>query len=305
MMATPSAASGLAKATPVRDLLGMQSANGAWPSHSGKRTGNTEATALAVLALTAAGEADAADRGARWLAQNQRADGSWSFTSAVDEPSWATSLAILAMADRDRGRAIRGARWLVDLKGRKLGLMASLLHRVSPRTMVVPIDPNLQGWPWRIHAASFVEPTAYALIVLKRLRRELGGAAAGRIVEAEAMLYDRMCRGGGWNYGNSVVYEIDLPPYADATAIALIGLQGHRADEKTRQSLEVLRRLASEVGSGLALAWSTLCLSAYGESVEDVQRRLVRRYTETAFLGETKTLALAVLAAHDPAALRL
>ena len=304
-MASPPAGSRFGTATPVRALLEAQNVTGGWPSHVGKSTDSTEATALAVLALTAAGEPAAAERGARSLARNQRGDGSWSFTSAVDEPSWATSLATLAMADRDRGAALRGARWLLGLKGRKLGLITSLLHRVSPRTMLVRMNPDLQGWPWRKDAASFVEPTAYAVMVLKRLRRELGEAVEARIVEAEAMLYDRMCRAGGWNYGNSVVLDVDLPPYADATAIALIGLQDRRADTRIGLSLDVLRRLAADVGSGPALAWATLCLAAYGEPVAELQRRLARRYTETAFLGETRTLALAILAAHNPAALRL
>jgi hypothetical protein len=298
-------AGGFVSASPVRALIEMQTPSGGWPSHAAKRTENTEATALAVLALTTAGERDAAAHGARWLARNQRSDGSWPFTSALDEPSWATSLAIVAMADRDRAAALRGSRWLLDVKGRRLGLMASILHRVSPRAMVTRIDPDLQGWPWRNDAVSFVEPTAYALIALKRLRRELGNSAHQRIAEADALLYDRMCRGGGWNYGNSVVYDVELRPFADATAIALIGLQDHRDDERTRQGLDVLRHLAPQAGSGLALAWAALCLGAYGESVEDLQRRLARRYAETAFLGETKSLAVAVLAAHDPAALRL
>ncbi|HEY3068134.1 MAG TPA: prenyltransferase/squalene oxidase repeat-containing protein [Methylomirabilota bacterium] len=296
---------GLATGLPIGALLGMQSTDGAWPSYAGKRAVNTEATALAVLALTAAGEVEAAERGARWLARNQRLDGSWSFTPAVDEPSWATSLVVLAMAERDRDVALRGARWLLAVKGRRLGVMASLLHRFSPRAMVVRMDPDLQGWPWRNDAASFVEPTAHALTALKRLRRELGEPAERRIMEAEALLYDRTCRGGGWNYGNSVVYDVDLPPYADATAIALIGLQESHREGRTRPSLELLRHLASKAGSGLALAWTALCLGAYGEHVEDLPQRLAHRYAETAFLGETKTLALAVLATHDPTALRL
>jgi hypothetical protein len=296
---------GVARTPAVNALLEMQTPTGGWPSHTGKRTENTEATALAVLALTAAGKGDAAEQGARWLVRNQRSDGSWSFTSALDEPSWATSLAVLAMVDRDRVVTLRGSRWLLDVRGRRLGLMASLLHRVSPRAMAVRMDPDLQGWPWRNGAVSFVEPTAYALIALKRLRRELGDVAQHRIAEADALLYDRMCRGGGWNYGNSVVYDVDLRPFPDATAIALIGLQDHRDDDRTRQSLELLRHLAPEAGTGLALAWAALCLGAYGERVEDLQRRLAHRYEQTAFLGETKTLALAVLAAHGPTALRV
>ena len=35
------------------------------------------------------------------------------------------------------------------------------------------------------------------------------------------MLLDRMCPGGGWSAGNSVVYGVALAPHIDAKSIAL------------------------------------------------------------------------------------
>jgi hypothetical protein len=54
--------------------------------------------------------------------------------------------------------------------------------------------------------------------------------------------------------------------------------------------------MLQRVESGLALAWATLCFSAYGEDVTPWRQRLLERYAKTAFLGETKVVALAVLA---------
>ena len=50
-----------------------------------------------------------------------------------------------------------------------------------------------------------------------------------------------------------------------------------------------------------SLAWATLCFLAYGEDVAPWRARLVARYARTAFLGETKAVALALLALSDGA----
>ena len=51
-------------------------------------------------------------------------------------------------------------------------------------------------------------------------------SATAEITDAVKLLADRSCVGGGWNYGSREVYDTDLEPYAQTTAIGLIGLQG-------------------------------------------------------------------------------
>jgi squalene-hopene/tetraprenyl-beta-curcumene cyclase len=75
-------------------LLSRQNPDGGWgedllsysdPAHAGRGVSTASQTAWAMLALLAAGGADArrsADRGAAWLAQTQRPDGNW------DEPQY-------------------------------------------------------------------------------------------------------------------------------------------------------------------------------------------------------------------------
>ena len=46
-----------------------------------------------------------------------------------------------------------------------------------------------------------------------------------RIRDGEAVLRDRVCVDGGWNYGNSNVFGKNLPAYIPTTAIALLALQ--------------------------------------------------------------------------------
>lgn len=110
------------------------------------------------------------------------------------------------------------------------------------------------------------------------------------------MIYDRMCEGGGWNYGNSKVMGETLWPYPDITALALIALQDRPEDEANRMSVRALEKMLEEVNSGLALGWSIICLSLYGRETGPWRQLLVKSFDETKFLGETKSLALSVLA---------
>jgi Prenyltransferase and squalene oxidase repeat len=288
-------------------LLELQNPDGGWPSHAG-RSSNTEATAFAALALRGLVTSDATrsgDRGLRWLSDRQRPDGSWAFSAAVPEASWTTGIATLAMFGQDRDRARAGAGWLLGQQGRSLGWYHSLLYRVAPSLLSVRLNPDLKGWPWRSQATGFVEPTAYALLALKKLRPHVDARAEARIREAETMLYDRMCPEGGWNYGNSVVLGVDLPPYADITALTLIALQDYRGSEPNAVSVAALRRMLAAVDSSLALASATLCLSLYGEDTKALQRRLEQLYRERPFLVDTRSVALTLLALTGSTVLRL
>jgi len=289
----------------VAMLHAAQNRDGGWPTSRG-RASNTECTALATLALARldTGERATADRGVRWLTGCQNADGSWPLHRDTRMPSWTTSLAsfTLASIDREPSSAVRGARWLLRQQPRTPGILASLLHRVAPRPRVVELDPKLRGWSWTSGVTSFVEPTAYALLALKRLRSRLVGVEVdARIDEAERMIYDRMCREGGWNYGNSTVLGADLWPYADVTALTLLSLADHRDRHENQQSLAALRRMLTQVESGLALSWASLSLAAYGHDAAPLLARLHRTWTRTYFLADTRSIALAVLATTDGA----
>jgi hypothetical protein len=291
-------------------LIESQNADGGWPAQAG-RPSNTEATSLALMACGTLRDGDASAalvRGLVWLQRRQRDDGGFGLTAELSESSWTTSLAVLALADHAERRpgvgprAERGARWLLREEGRGPSWWIRLLRSVVPRRDGHGLDPYLKGWPWMSGAFSWVEPTAYALIALKRLRPRLDPErTTARIDEGESMIYDRMCSGGGWNYGNAHVLGEDLWPYADSTAIALIALQDRRTRAANQQSLRALRRMLERNDSGLALGWSLLCLRLYGEETSDLVVRLERSFATRGFLGETRALALATLALADGA----
>ncbi len=295
----------------VAFLLKAQNPDGGWGAERGKRS-NTEATSFCLLALSTVKDrplGESLGRGLDWLLRLQNGDGSWPLAEKLPAPSWATALAVLALVPfpAHRPRALRGADWLLRRQGRGLGWLVSLAYRLAPETMAVQLNPDLKGWPWTSETFSWVEPTAYALLALKKLRPALQGTRVEeRVREGELMLYDRVCAGGGWNYGNSRVLGVDLWPFPDMTALALIALQDHQAAEANRLSLEALRNMLTRVESGLTLSWAIICLSLYGQEVSGWRGRLARVYARRRFLGQTKSFALALLASEDePNAFRI
>lgn len=264
----------------------------------------TEATALALLALASpsTGEAPADERAVHWLRTHQRDDGSWPFSALVAEGSWATAVAVLALlrAAGSTDDSVRGGIWLLGQRGRGLGLLASVRRRLFPRDQVVELDDRLRGWAWTSDAFSWIEPTSHAVLALRALRRTLPDERlGGRVAEAEAMIRDRACEGGGWNYGNSRVLDEVLWPYPDTTALALMALHDGPHDGAVRDGLRALRRMLRDNDSGLAVALGILAFRLYGEEVEPLRARLREQIAATELLGETRPLALAALALDE------
>lgn len=285
-------------------LLELQNADGGWGT-TADRPSNTEATALATLALHrgVAGR----DRGLEWLLSRQAADGSWSWTAEVAAPSWASSQAILALTDdgREPARVASGVTWLLAREGRDLDWRFRL-RELLRRRRINELDGTLTGWPWTAGTFSWIEPTSFALLALKAaLPGPRSRRATERIREAEKMILDRECHGGGWNYGNRRVLGADQAAYPDTTALALLALQGARVGATRERGLAALDRLTAVAGSGLALSLAAICRRACGLDPTDLLARVSQRFGETGFMDETRVLALALLASRDPGPLTL
>jgi hypothetical protein len=288
-------------------LLDSQNPDGGWGSARGKRS-NTEATSLALMALQSLKED--AQRGniqaaVNWLTRHQSADGSWPLNDSLKDSSWSTAIAILALGlwPEHQSRVISAANWVLRQEGNRPGVLAKVVFALSFKKKA-PLNLNLDlvGWPWSSGTFSWVEPTSYYLIALKKLRSKLAGTNVdNRIHQGNLMIYDRMCRGGGWNYGNSEVLDENLWPYPDITAVALIALQDHHGTDANKESLRALEGMLKDVHSGLALSWSVICLSLYGQDTAQLRNLLAETFAKTRFLGETKSIALAALALSDGA----
>jgi len=289
-------------------LLGAQNEDGGWGAVKGKRS-NTESTSFALMALKSL-EGKLFDRqttaGLKWLLQHRGDDGSWFLNDSSKQGSWTTPIAVLALLSfqDQREHALRAAKWILTQQGRKPGWLATLLVRLSLVKKMTELDPYLSGWSWTAGAFSWVEPTSYSLMALKKLKRSLAGTNCDeRIRQGEMLIYDRMCENGGWNYGNSKVLGEALWPYPDVTAVALIALQDQTTSAVNQKSLRVLDATMRETASGTALGWGILCLTLYNQDVREWKEILEKSFEKTRFLDETKTVALALLALGNGASL--
>lgn len=301
--------SGADRAAPAMEALvdrlrALRNPDGGWGA-TADRPSNTEATSLAVLAC--AGDEQLRPPGLAWLRDHQRSDGSWPWMAGLDAPSWASSQAVLALADADADdpAVARGVDWLVGQEGRGFDWRYRLSVFLTGRN-TVELDGTLIGWPWASGTFSWIEPTAFAVLALRKARPgRRFGRIAHRIGEATRMIIDRECPSGGWNYGNKRILGVDEVPYPDTTALALLALQGRIEPAVRRRNFEVLDRLVESTGSGLALALGSLARVAWGLEVGDLLERAEKRFLDTGYLDDTHVIALAVLAARRPDLLRL
>jgi squalene-hopene cyclase-like protein len=288
----------------VTFLNQSQNSDGGWGAIAGKQS-NTESTALGLLALRSLEESrenPAVRKAEQWLTNSQNSDGSWAYGAGAKTPSWSTALAVMALNDsaREVERLVKAGNWILAQEGSKPGILAKLILALSFQKKAVHLNDDLIGWSWTAGSFSWVEPTSYCLLALKKMKARLSAEAVKeRVDQAELMIYDRMCEGGGWNYGNAAVYGDPLWPYPDITALALIALQDHSERNQNQVSLKVLTKAAETTDSGLAIGWSSICLSLYGHDNSELRKRLEQKFVKTKFLGETKPIALSILAAGD------
>jgi len=259
----------------------MKNPDGGWPYYAGK-TSRLEPTCWALLALQAAGERVSPDVLSTW----PRRDG-W----FVDKSSDAVNVAFNGLAGltlRALGAAeseltpLRHA--LIGMKGQKLGQSPALRQ-----------DNSLQAWPWVDGTFSWTEPTAWAMLFLKRLGSG-DDATAARLAEGERLLFDRMCVNGGWNFGNSHVLGADLDPYVPTTALCLLALRNRRDAAPVNKSVDFLQSHRLAERSAMALGLTAIALHLHDRAEFDVDAALGAAMTHTAFLSNAHLTAISLYA---------
>ncbi|MGI8741895.1 MAG: prenyltransferase/squalene oxidase repeat-containing protein [Bryobacteraceae bacterium] len=244
-------------------LRRVQNPDGGWGYFPGKASW-LEPTAYAILALHGLSGAGAATERA-WAAIStwQLPDGGWRPSAQIGGATWVTALALTVCCARQvyGDRLERTLGWLKRMEGAESSLpmrAASFFHLLK-----TDVDVSHKAWPWRPGTASWIEPTAQALIALKKIPEQYRSRhIAYRIREGEDMILARRDRDGGWNSGNPNVLKTDLPSYPETTAIALLGLQGRGG----RELIEAGRQFGVKSKSSLANAWLAIALRCYGES---------------------------------------
>jgi hypothetical protein len=158
------------------ELVRLREGEMAWGERSGAPP-RVEPTALACLGLLAGGlggssktPGDIVLRAADWLATVQLPDGALGLSATIPAPNWTTPFGILVWAALPKyaGAAQRAGQSLVQQKGAVF----------EDHMKIFGHDPSIVGWTWLEGEHSWLEPTALAVMALRRLglgaRREGG-----------------------------------------------------------------------------------------------------------------------------------
>jgi hypothetical protein len=285
-----------AAADRLRALLAAgRNSDGGWPYYGGRRS-RLESTSWVLLAL--------GDPGAVPLLQRWRTPAGLLVEPELPGVNYAfNALAALALA------ATPASDRALDPADLARALLSHRGERVTAHPAVRQ-NPNLQGWSWIDGTFSWVEPTAWCTLAVKQLARAAPEAAA-RLDEAERVMRDRACAGGGWNYGNPEVYGKNLPAHVPPTAVGVLALQDRMSEGMVQQAVAFLGREASREGSTSALAFSWLALSAVKAPTDALVTQLVDRLSIAEAMGNLAAAAqmLYVLEQHQrqapPAAVML
>ena len=250
-------------------LRRLQNEDGGWGFNAGCES-RIEPTTWALVALHEFGSSlavdETLDRGLRFLTGAQLENGSWAAAPGQREGCWVTSLACWALlAHRQHATSLlRGLSWLNDDRPRDSGFWWLLARKLTDRRRINAQNASFSGWSWTPRTASWVEPTCYALIVLRAEMAASPSDSRPRCKLAEAMLYDRMCPGGGWNCGNPRVYGVAGQPQVGPTVWALVALHGNSQRPEVHESLDWLDSIQGTIQSPESLALAHIGLGVYG-----------------------------------------
>jgi hypothetical protein len=255
--------------SPRRQFLrNAQNADGGWGYFPGKHSW-LEPTVYATLALRGDPEsATHVEKAWKLIRSWALPQGGWRMSADVPEAHWSSALCInlyatLGVCD---SHLVKTVDWTVQTVGAEGGLLFRVGQQMNPTPK--DCDYALQGWPWRPHTSSWVEPTAHTIVALNKAAAAFGNrlnivGLRTRVDMAERMLLDRRCQDGAWNYGNRKVLRNMMASFPETTALALLGLQTNRRKD-VQEGLEVAHRYWREIESPLAIAWLTVCLRNYG-----------------------------------------
>ena len=220
-----------------------------------------DATCWAILAL-AGDPANRAllTRSRSRLAADQLADGRVCISPDHPAVVWPTSLAIFAwhQSPEHRENQARAANFLIASSGTYWPREAN-----SPSSH----DTSIKGWSWIADTHSWAEPTAMALMALKIA----GYGDHQRVKEATELLLDRQLPQGGWNYGNTLVFDQELRPMPLSTGMVLNALKDQTSLPTIQPSLTYLQSRVVNLSTPLSLGWSLLGLGAWGARPEPSQ----------------------------------
>lgn len=280
-------------------LQSSQNSDGGWPFHPGGAS-RVEPTCWALRALANSSEFAQSNitSGLAFLKAQQLSDGSWPAAGGIASGGWVTSLAagVLAQFPANEKSVAYALQWLCDDYPRDSSRWQKFLKSLQP-TRHESHNDEFRGWGWTPRTSSWVEPTSFALLAFAAVsakpsevavsaQKNEGAAAAGahrpqlakqisdRRALAIALLYDRMCPGGGWNCGNPRVYGVDGESLVLPTCWALLALRDAPDHPSRALSLVWLQKSFPAIASPGSLSVAQITLEHYGVSVPASSRNL-------------------------------
>jgi uncharacterized protein (DUF362 family) len=237
------------------DLAAMACPDGGW-GYALDQPAHLEPTCLALLALSRRPErfAAAIQAGRNWLRQCLASDGTYRLGRGRPEAIWPTALVLFTQAilGDKHDSLLQTAAALLACKGRQ------------PETKdeeISDIDDRLVGWPWAEGNFSWVEPTAWACMALRRI----GQGRHPRVEEGLKLLRDRILEQGGVNYGNRRIFGISLEAIPTPTALMLLALQGQTDEPELAASVQYLRQVAENNDDLEHLCWARVALDVHAD----------------------------------------
>ncbi len=271
----------------LRDSLAAAAhPEGGW-GYSKDQPAHPEPTCLALLALSAEPERFAQPIAAarQALELNGSSDGSYRLSRGRNEAAWPTALALFARAALAEANLERTVAKLKAMRGR-------VLQDDPEFADMIDIDVKIVGWPWAEGNFSWVEPTAWACLALRKAEH----GSSGEVSEGLNLLLDRAFDEGGVNYGNRKVLGRMTEPIPTPTALMLLAMQDVN-HPRVAAALRYLREVAGSSPDLEHLGWSRLAFAAHGEheSAKRLDELIQKSLSEQQHIPPVR-LALAILA---------
>jgi len=211
----------------LKTMAARQTEEGSFLSREGGYP-RPDATAWGILGLkTAGGFEENILKARQSLGAVQLESGAVPVDREHPQSAWPTPLALLAWHGwKDGAKQVENA----------LGFLTTPPVRPAKNTSVdIGMNTQLVGYSWIDGTSSWVEPTSMAIFALERF-----GKKNDRVDEGIRLLLDRQLPRGGWNYGNTVVYNMELYPSEEYIGIALTALAGHCQPTDIEKSITML-----------------------------------------------------------------
>jgi uncharacterized protein (DUF362 family) len=252
-------------------LAGMAHPEGGWGYCPGQAA-HLEPTCLALLALSLERHRHQTvlNGGLAALRRCATPDGFYRLAQGREEAVWPTALVlhVLTTLGAPADEVQRTAGRLLAFQGRP--------HDSKQAAEFHDINLKLIGWPWADGNFSWVEPTAWAILALRRA----GYGKHERVDEGVRLLLDRASDAGGINYGNRTILGKVTDPIPGPTALMLLALQGHDGQPRVAAAAAYLQHRAPLGDDVEHLCWAKLALDTHrdlpgvGETLAGLDERI-------------------------------